>query len=401
MMTSYLHRLAVILICMTLLAHASSPQSRKQLSGRQPGQLYKVHNKSADVGFIDRKGNLVIGFGRLPETTVFVRDFREGLAVIYLRKRADDEPAGNMNYDAGYVDETGAVSIALRFDSAYDFSEGLACVEAGESRSFINRRGEVMIKLGMGVEPKLDWYAAGFHEGLAVVTTRQGVGFIDRSGKVVIEGYTAAASFSEGLAAVAIGRGRLAKYGFVNAKGEMVIAPRFAPALSHHDQIEYLGRFSEGLARVRVGDLYGYINKRGRFVIRPQFIHADDFSEGLASVRLREKTGYINKLGHWAVAPRVAPAGGGKFKEGLAPAAFRTVYGTKWGYIDRGGRVFIKPRFDFAYEFVGGVAAVYEVRVPNSVQESRWGYIDKNGKYLWEPQSGLGVRMDVNPYSRH
>jgi hypothetical protein len=364
------------------------------------GQLYRVHDRDGKAGFIDQAGKLVIGFDRLPPAPIFVRDFREGLAVIHLRKKAGAESAGGTGYKAGYIDETGRVSIVPRFDNAYDFSEGLAYAEAGDLRGFIDRRGEFVIRLEAEVRASLKWYAVGFQDGLAAVTSPRGEGFIDRTGRVVIDGYTAAARFSEGLAAVAVGRGARARYGFVNRKGEMVIAPRFEPIIVHYEQIDQMGRFSEGLASVQVGGRYGYINRRGEFVVKPQFIRADDFSEGLACVRLGEQTGYIDRAGRWIVAPRVAPHPGGKFREGLAPAAFATAHGPKWGYIDRRSRVVVEPRFDSAGEFDGGVARVYEVRDPASAQESRWGYIVKSGEYLWEPRSGPKIRLNVNLYSR-
>lgn len=397
---AYPYRLASILACLTLLASAGSSQSQQQSPGQRAEELYRVHDRANKTGFIDRTGKLVIGFDRLPPATIFVRDFHEGLAVVHL-KEAGTESASGTGYKAGYIDETGRVSIAPRFDSAYDFSEGLAYAEAGGQRGFIDRRGEFVIRLKGEVRVSLLRGAVGFQGGLAAVTTPRGEGFIDRAGRVVIDGYAAAARFSEGLAPVAVGTGERARYGFINAKGEMVIAPRFEPVVKYYIHIDQMAHFSEGRARVRVGDLYGYIDRRGEFVVRPQFIRADDFSEGLACVRLGEKTGYIDRAGRWVVAPRFAPHPGGKFREGLAPAAFETAHGTKWGYIDRRGRVVIEPRFDSAGEFDDrGVARVYEVRDPTSTHESRWGYIVKSGEYRWEPRSGPKVRLDVNIYSR-
>jgi ethanolamine utilization microcompartment shell protein EutS len=390
-MRAQIRKASLILVCLTMLTQVSAVPSRARVLSQQSAHLYQVSTrdeKSGEkkIGFIDQSGKLVIGFDRLPRNTKAVGEFHEGRAVIYLEKE-DGAPTSNMDYKAGYIDVTGKVIIAPRFDSACDFSEGLACVEREELRGFINRDGEVVIKLEAEVMIGSNWYGTGFHEGLAVVSIKREMGFIDRSGKLVIKGYTSAASFSEGLAAVAIGLRQRAKYGFVNEKGEMVIAPRFDPILSHHNQIEYLSRFSEGLASVKVGDLYGYINQKGDFVIPPRFHYAADFSEGLANVMTENgEAGYIDRSGRLVIAPRLNYYKGGNFKEGLAPFAFETKSGTKWGYIDRTGRVIIEPRFDVAYEFVDGVASVYELRNPNSPQESRFGYIDKTGKYLWEPQ---------------
>ena len=55
----------------------------------------------------------------------------------------------------------------------------------------------------------------------------------------------------------------------------VVIPPQFAQADS----------FSEGLARVKIGNKWGYIDKKGKLVIQPQFDEAASFSERLALVK--------------------------------------------------------------------------------------------------------------------
>lgn len=49
-------------------------------------------------------------------------------------------------------------------------------------------------------------------------------------------------------------------------------------------KVEWVGRFSEGLAPVKAGNLIGYINLQGQIVIEPRFVEAGPFSEGLAVV---------------------------------------------------------------------------------------------------------------------
>jgi len=50
-------------------------------------------------------------------------------------------------------------------------------------------------------------------------------------------------------------------------------------------QFEQAESFSEGLARVKVGNQWGYIDKVGKLVLQPQFEQAESFSEGLGLVR--------------------------------------------------------------------------------------------------------------------
>ena len=58
------------------------------------------------------------------------------------------------------------------------------------------------------------------------------------------------------------------------------------------------------------------------------------------------------------------------FSEGFAAVRL----GNHWGYITLGGNFVIQPKFDWAYEFSEGLAAVRS--------EWKWGYIDYRGEYV-------------------
>ena len=72
--------------------------------------------------------------------------------------------------------------------------------------------------------------------------------------------------------------GSFGKYGFINAKGEVVVKCEYANA----------GEFSEGLAYVQMNlsDKFGYIDRTGDVVIEFKYDAAQNFSEGLAGVKL-------------------------------------------------------------------------------------------------------------------
>lgn len=59
--------------------------------------------------------------------------------------------------------------------------------------------------------------------------------------------------------------------------------------------------FSEGLAAVRIGGRFGYVNARGELVIQPQFDLASPFARGLAEVVVGDKAGAINQKGEIVV----------------------------------------------------------------------------------------------------
>jgi DNA-binding transcriptional regulator/RsmH inhibitor MraZ len=364
----------LILVCLNVLVVYSQPSGRRPA----PRHLYQVSirdERSGEkrFGFIDKTGKLAIGFDRLSRKAEAVGDFHDGRAVIYFKKE-DGNPDVNA-FSVGYIDETGRMVIPARFDAAFDFSEGLAYVESKGTGAFINRQGQTVITLPKKMSAALDSFAYGFHEGRAAVRIDGDYGFVDRTGRLLCKGYTRVASFSEGLAAVAVDWGIPAKYGFINTKGELVIPARFAAVLAGHN-IGALSHFSEGLASVRVGEEYGFIDKSGQFVIPLKFSFAGDFSEGLAFVRVGEQAGYINKSGEWAITSEEKILKGEKFKEGLAAVGFDR--GT--GYLNHTGKIIIQPQFLEGGEFVGGVAAIDFRMAPGLY------YIDKTGKAIWPPE---------------
>src|SRR5687767_4275518 len=70
------------------------------------------------------------------------------------------------------------------------------------------------------------------------------------------------------------------KFGYINASGDIVIAPQFL-----RNGLQDGRHFQEGRQAVWVGDKAGYIDASGKMVIAPQFSLAQAFSEGLAAVR--------------------------------------------------------------------------------------------------------------------
>lgn len=92
--------------------------------------------------------------------------------------------------------------------------------------------------------------------------------------------------FSDGIAQVRSDK----KWGYIEASGKELIPPSYA----------YAGRFSEGLApvRINVGSKMGYIDYRGKMVLPEIYSYACEFSEGLAAVITPEfNWHYISKSG--------------------------------------------------------------------------------------------------------
>ena len=63
----------------------------------------------------------------------------------------------------------------------------------------------------------------------------------------------------------------------------------------------------------------------------------------------------------------------GDFSEGRA----RVLVSDKWGYIDRGGNMVIKPEFDRVWCREGGLVQV--------TLDDKIGWTDRHGNWVWEP----------------
>jgi hypothetical protein len=91
------------------------------------------------------------------------------------------------------------------------------------------------------------------------------------------------------------------------------------------------------------------------------------------------KYGYVDKTGKVVIKPQFDKAG--DFKESFAPACINK----KCGYIDKTGKFVIKPMFDDAGNFSEGLAAI-------EINE-KYGYIDKTGKFVIKPVFNYGYEF--------
>jgi hypothetical protein len=276
---------------------------------------------------------------------------------------------------AGFIDQAGAMAIPAQFTAAQPFSEGLAGVQTGpkDKWGYIDKAGTLVI------EPQFA-DVAPFREGRAAVQPdKEGSwGFINTTGALVIPPqYAFAWSFSEGLARVRTDE----EGGFIDATGEWVIKMQ-----------EYMpvDDFSQGLAPIYQREInsYGFINAGGDIVIAPAYEEAWGFSEDLAAVRTESTEmvpglfGYIDRGGDWDIAANFENAR--PFSEGLAAVQIEPL--GSWGYIDRSGAVAIPLEWDGAWEFHGGLALVSVLVGSDEDLGPLYGYayIDTQGRAVWQ-----------------
>lgn len=322
-----------------------------------------MFSRSGKFGYLNERGERVVearfaGCWR----------FSEGLAEVR------ESPEGK----SGYINKNGEYVIPPRFDKASPFKAGLAFVKERESSGFINPLGEWVIRDGDRFS-RFDY--RGFSQGLAGGYDGEGLGgFINTSGEWAIPPeYPFIGVFSDGFAAA---RNKEGAWGYIDIGGKAAIAFQFEEAYSFNCGIAHavtadgvkcyirkngepafrdegntyvwMGDFSEGLGRiVRKGALPGYkygegfMNDSGREAIKPEFFNCDSFSDGLAQVcfKPRSRWGYINKDGKIVIGMVYHVAL--PFSGGIAPAGIK---GKGMGCINREGNEVI----NFIYGFVGG-----------------------------------------------
>lgn len=135
------------------------------------------------------------------------------------------------------------------------------------------------------------------------------------------------------------------EFGFLNEKGEPIIAPIY----------DYADEFCEELSHVKhLGNDY-FIDTNAVVVISlPEYSYVESFSSGLAKVcDSQAKIGYVDKTGKLVIKCRFV--GARSFSDGFAAVKIDE----KWGYIDKSGNIVVEPIYDRASSFKDGVAKVY------------------------------------------
>jgi hypothetical protein len=133
--------------------------------------------KDTKYGYVDNKGNLVIGL-----EWDYATEFENGLGCVEKAEKY------------GYVDKDGKLAIALDWDMAWRFSEGLGRVMKDDKRGYIDTNGKVVVAL--------EWDGArDFNNGVAIVKKDGLYGLIDTSGNIIAKPqWKDIGSFNDGIA---------------------------------------------------------------------------------------------------------------------------------------------------------------------------------------------------------
>jgi hypothetical protein len=242
--------LSLFLSCILILCACRNASDK---TVRDPSPKQAIEKKLLKVtiggkeGYIDRTGRIAIN----PQYDS-ASDFAEGLALVCVGPCDQDHWAGyrytdgletealEQTFKYGYIDEAGRMVINPMFESAENFSEGLAGVCIGNG-CYYSRPSD---------KPKQEgkW------------------GFIDKTGAMVIlPQFQYASAFHEGLAAVSVG----GKWGYIGKTGRFAINPQFDSASEFDNGIASVGLKTAGTSPMSEKYQYGYIDRNRKFVWQP------------------------------------------------------------------------------------------------------------------------------------
>lgn len=216
------------------------------------------------------------------------------------------------DFNYGYIDTEGNLVVPCRYNSADDFSEGLAVVEQNWRKGYIDTDGHE-------VTPVAYRDAQDFSHGLGCVQNEEGLyGYVDATGREVIPcRFEDAQPFCDEVTPVCLD----GLYGLIDKTGAFVSTPRYkamgvcAPGLfyfyedglygfvdaeqneltpARYDKLEIC---REGMAGVGQHGKYGFVNKQGEEVIPCIYSRVNWFDQGFARVARNGRVGYIDTTG--------------------------------------------------------------------------------------------------------
>ncbi|MED4228808.1 WG repeat-containing protein [Neobacillus cucumis] len=171
------------------------------------------------------------------------------------------------------------------------------------------------------------------------------------------------------------------KWGYINAKGKVVLPPIYDQAEDYQDN---------GLAIVHLMDKSGIINEQGYFIVKPKYDTIQSFSEGRSIVNDREGNKVIDESGK-VITDRAYTVINPEYIQGRVEAAETDEQGNyRYGYLNKRGKIVIPLIYESTSEFTEGRAVVKTLK-------GQYQLIDLTGKvlqtypYAWVGNYGQGL----------
>lgn len=321
-------------------------------------EIYKTLQgdlENSNYGLMNHKGELIVP----NEYTNYIQ--YDDIKVLVLNH---DKKAGMVDYKGNIVIPFDASSISEKQEN------GLFFVGKGEGEStrfgLVNKEGKILYPFVLSTYDN-------FEHGLARVSKGENFdqwGLIDTNGKEVVScDNDYIFPFSEGMATF---QDRNGGQGFYDTKGKVV--------LDLKKKYEEVGYFSEGLCPVKKKGNYGYIDKKGKLVIPCKFGEVDNFINGTARIYKTDqlgnrRIGLINKKGKQIAAVQFLDM---EYKDsGEIKVGIKQSYLTKYGFLNKFGKMILPPKYDEVYSYHGKVGIVSITKFNGDV---KFGLADKSGK---------------------
>lgn len=262
--------------------NASDPQDLDTTKTDKPNELgfakiSKRHGDEYFEGIVDAKGNAILE----PHTEMLVNDISGDRALLQWGRKfvfvrlnqgritqavLDSAKAYDfaqpyscrlalvVNSDRWfYVDEAGQQAIAETYDFAEPFLQDRALVKSGERYRIIDTAGKTVSEINFDqVSPQSPfcWQVIRIEDGKYLS------GFIDRQGKLITEvTFDEVGYYDPDVKRIRVGRAD--KYGFLDERAQIAIPLQY----------DYAEIFSQGKARVGIGERRFFIDPNGKEVL--------------------------------------------------------------------------------------------------------------------------------------
>jgi hypothetical protein len=239
----------------------------------------------------------------------------------------------------GYIDSLNNFVITPKYLKAFDFRYDRAKVEDLDSIFIIDKNQRVIFsakKGGLIVEDF--WY------GYAKILKGDSFNILSINGNILFKTWFEQIGFYSENGTFPVKKD--GKWGIVDTLERYVICPTF----------DYIDRFNDGYAIVKLGEKYSFINQQGETVVPFLYESASFFKDGLASVSLRKgkkiSYGVIDTTFKFITKPKYKYIGDYYFGRAVCQK------GLKYGYLDKQGRVAIKFKYDYASNFFDNLSIV-------------------------------------------
>ena len=234
-------------------------------------------------------------------------------------------------------------------------------------------------------------YVYGFNKGHARLRNEGEWYFIDQNGKKPFsQTFEQIGEFHKGVYPVL----KNGKWGLIDNKGEFVLKPIY-------DKIR---DGAEGLFAFYYNKYWGFINLKGKVRIKPIYDTVDKFENNISKVVKDDKWGAINRKGKivfplendeliWVISKdffttsdndlnKILKNSKGEALDTIPMFGFTSdkkeysyfKENGKYGYLDKKGRVLLKPQYDRVTSFNNGIAGIKS--------DSIWYFINKKGKRI-------------------